>query len=261
MKKILWVTLIICFYNSMMAQRQYVNNTNTWFMYIGTHKMTPKWGLHLEGQLRRSDFLANQQQYLIRLGVNYHLNTQVMATAGFVYVQTEPYGKQPANSDFPENRFWEQIQVKNQIGKVEMVSRFRLEQRIVNAPMLIGSVYQPGYGIYTNRFRFMQRISIPFSGSTIGPKSFYATVFDELFVNFGKKVAFNIFDQNRLCVGIGYVVPKYGRFEVGYLNQRLFKGDGIKAEKNHTIQLAFLANMDFKKPKEETKFDKTKKGK
>jgi hypothetical protein len=216
----------------------YANANHAWFMYFGSHKLSKHWGLHLEAQIRRADFIGAPQQLLFRPGINYYINGQAFATFGYAFIETNPYGDQPVKATFPENRFWEQLQLKNQVGRFEWVSRFRLEQRFSKLPVQQTNLsYEPGDAIYTNRFRLLNRFSIPFKGKTIEDKSFYLSMYDELFVNFGKNVKYNIFDQNRVYLAIGYRMPKLGRLELGYLNQLIFKGDGIKVENNHTLQV------------------------
>jgi Protein of unknown function (DUF2490) len=256
-KNIIAVIVLTAFSISLFAQtRQYTNNANSWFMYFGTHKIADKWSLHLEGQLRRSDGLSIPQQFLVRPGINYHLSPQVMFSAGYAFIETYPYGAVDfaAKSAFPENRIWEQLQLKHQVGAFEWVSRFRLEQRYVQSPVLMVGIantfYAPGAAIYTNRFRLLNRFSIPFKGKTIVDKSFYLSVYDEFMVNFGENVGLNIFDQNRIYVAIGYKFPKIGRLEVGYLNQLIIKSDGKKIENNNTFNVGLSCNLDFMKKKE-----------
>ena len=72
-------------------------------------------------------------------------------------------------------------------------------------------------------------------------------MYDELFINFGKNVGANIFDQNRAYVALGYKVPILGRLEVGYMHQPLFKSDGIGVENNHTIMIGLMTNTSASK--------------
>lgn len=229
----------------------YSQNSNAWLMYIGDHKFSKDWGVHLEIQWRRNEFLSNPQQLLLRTGLNYHLNNQVMATAGYCFVETYPYGAFPVKVAFPESRFWEQLQIKNQLNRFEWISRFRFEQRFTNNPALNVStnLYEPGDAVYTNRFRLLNRFSIPFKGKVITDRSFYLSAYDEFFINFGKNVATNIFDQNRAYLALGYKFPKIGRLEIGYLYQTVNKPDGIKIEQNHTFQLGLSSTLDFYKSK------------
>ena len=226
-------------------------NNNAWFMYFGDHKFSNKFGVHLEAQLRRNDVVSNPQQLLLRTGLNYHINNQIMATVGYCFVETFPYGGFPVKVKYPENRIWEQLQIKNQYGIFEWTSRFRLEQRFSKVPVLNASsaAYEPGDAVYTNRFRSLNRVSIPFKGKTINDKSFYISAYDEFFISYGKKVAANLFDQNRAYVALGYKIPKIGRLEAGYMCQAILKGDGIKIENNNTLQLGLSSTINFYKSK------------
>lgn len=232
-------------------KRQYINNYNGWFAYSGSHKISDKWGLHLEVQWRRSNLIMDNQQLLMRAGINHYLNSQVYVTAGYCYVITYPYGGFAAKTMFPENRIWEQINLKTGIGAVEIINRFRLEQRYINAPVQQDNgIYEPGDAIYTNRARALIRFYLPFKGKTIEDRSWFASAFNEVFINFGKNVGYNILDQNRAYLGIGYKLPKAGRLELGYLNQLVLKNDGIKMERNHTIQISLSSSIEFRKKKE-----------
>jgi Protein of unknown function (DUF2490) len=252
MKKVLIFLLFVSSFNiNTQAQtpRTIGTNHNAWFMYFGSHKFASKWGVHLEAQLRRADGVANAQQLLLRTGLNYHFAPTAFATLGYAFVETSPYGDFPAKSKFPENRIWEQIQLKQAIGRVELVNRFRLEQRFVKSPVAVGTEFKPGDAVYSNRFRSLHRISIPLKGKAIVDKSLYLTAYNELFVSWGKKVAFNLLDQNRAYIALGYKIPKVGRLELGYLNQKIVKSDGIKVENNHTLMFGLNSTIDFKSTK------------
>lgn len=242
-------TICTLFYIQSVAQnnRQYAQQWNVWLSYTGTHKTSNKWSLHVEAQLRRHDGIKQAQQLLLRSGINYHINNQLILTAGYCFVETYPYGTFPVKAAFPEHRFWQQIQIKSQYKKIEWINRNRLEQRFNFLPILNTATqsFEPGNAVYTNRFRLLNRVSIPFKGKAIAAGHLYLSVFDELFINFGKNVSLNVFDQNRIFGGIGYHIPKVGRMECGYMMQQLIKPDGIKIENNHTLVISLLPNINF----------------
>jgi hypothetical protein len=248
MKRIVLLITVSLFAHTSFSQAQKVvaHNTNAWFMYFGNHKLSDKWGFHLEAQLRRSDFISDPQQLLLRGGINYYLNSQVYFTAGYCFVETYPYGEQPAKTTYPENRLWEQVQIKTQLQKIEWISRFRLEQRFSKLPVEnTAGDYVPGDAVYTNRMRILNRLSIPFKGKTIADKSFYFTAYDEIMWNWGENTGPNLLDQNRIYGALGYVIPVAGRLEVGYLLQSIYKADGVRVEKNNTFQLALFSSINF----------------
>lgn len=229
-------------------------NNNAWLMYFGNHKLSQKIGVHLEVQWRRNQFFSNPQQLLLRSGINFYLNNNTTLTAGYCFVKTSPYGVQPVSIAFPENRIWQQLQFKNNHGKIEFLNRFRIEQRLSKLPQLNkDSLYVVGESIYTNRIRLMQRLSIPFKGNEIKDNSFYFSIYNELFISFGKNVGTNLFDQNRAYVALGYKFPNIGRLEIGFLEQTIFKNSNLnskgqiqqKIENNHTIQIGLISTIDF----------------
>ncbi len=253
LKKALLIVIVFIQLVEVTAQspsRNIQPNNNAWFMYFGSHKFSEHWGVHLEAQFRRNEIISKPQQLLLRSGINYHFTPNAYVTAGYCFVHTSPYGVFPTKSAFPENRFWEQLQVKSQAGRIEVITRLRLEQRYTKLPVQQSSgEYAPGDDVYTNRARVLVRLSVPFKGKTIEDKSFYFSCYDEAFVNFGENVQANIFDQNRAYVAIGYKFPKWGKLEIGYMNQLLVRSDGLRIENNHTLQVGFSSTIDFRKKK------------
>ena len=234
---------------SLGAQRQTTNNLNGWYMYFGDHKFANKWGVHIEGQLRRNDVITKVQQLLLRTGLNYYFNPNVFATVGYCFVETYPYGEFAVKATFSEHRLWEQLQIKTQLSNFEWISRFRLEQRFSQIPINNAGIFESGVAVYANRFRLLNRFSMPFEGDKIGDNSFYLTAYDEIMINFGEHVGMNLFDQNRAYLALGYKVPKIGRLELGYMNQIAIRPSGLQVEYNHTLQVGLTSNLDFYKTK------------
>ena len=102
------------------ASRVSDHNSHAWIMYFGDHKLSDKWGVHLEGQWRRSDLGVNWQQLLLRPGVNYHAGKNIMLTLGYGYVRTYPYGDYPALVAFPEHRVYQQALVRQPVGRATL---------------------------------------------------------------------------------------------------------------------------------------------
>ena len=88
MKTLKIVLLLVLFAQSIFAQRQFTNNQPSWFMYFGSHKISEKWGLHLEAQLRRNEFISKPQQLLLRTGINYYFTPNAFFTVGYAFVET-----------------------------------------------------------------------------------------------------------------------------------------------------------------------------
>ncbi|MGL5888622.1 MAG: DUF2490 domain-containing protein [Bacteroidia bacterium] len=250
MKVLKTIFLLLLFPLGVAAQsvRQFDEQFHAWYVLMGNHTLTNHFRLHTEAQFRRAGVITPTQQHLFRIGLEYKLSENAIVTAGYCYVYTDSYGKQPAVIPFNEHRGWEQLLLLHKVGRVGIQHRYRLENRWIER---YDAASQSNKVIYTNRFRYRAQFTVPLNKPDMAQGTFFAVLNDELWVNFGKEIRFNVFDQNRAYAGFGYQINKYCNVQLGYLNQLIFKSDGVRVENNHTLQLAFFCNLDFRKTKEQ----------
>jgi hypothetical protein len=70
-----------------------------------------------------------------------------------------------------------------------------------------------------------------------------------MFINFEKKIAANIFDQNRTTIEFDWRFNKNKNILLAYLNQFIEKPNGIARENNHTFVSTLNYNIDFSSKK------------
>lgn len=209
------------------------NNNNGWYSYFGDHPFaSSRWGLHLEGQWRRADVATKSMQLLLRPAVNFQLRPKVMLTGGYGFVETNGYGDYPAAQRFPEHRTYEQVLVNQRALRLDWTNRLRLEQRHIGGRA----------ARYENRFRYMLRTNVP-----LPHKQYYIALSSEIFFNFGKNVASNVFDQNRAIIALGRKLSEHTRLEVGYMEQTVQQRSGRVFEHNHTLQISVTSRLPFGK--------------
>lgn len=230
---------------SIQAQtRTHAYNANAWMMYFGNHKFSSRMGLHAEVQWRRSDIFFENQQLLLRTGLDFYAKQDLRFTIGYAFVETYPYGEFAVQYAFPEHRIWQQLLVQKDFGKVKLVHRYRLEQRMIGN----ASTGKFENGRYENRVRYMARATI---NITSGRHPVFGALYDEVFINFGKDVGYNLFDQNRLYGAVGYTISPTVKIELGYLYQvvqhRTLDETSLKnrLENNHTLQVGLFSNVSF----------------
>jgi hypothetical protein len=234
-------------YSKAQGIRTNTNNFNTWVVYNGQHIVAGKFGLHAEIQVRRNNGFSGWQQLLLRPGLFYKIDKNILATAGYAFVETYPYGDIPsAKAAFPEHRIWEQLQLSQQTGQVDVINRLRLEQRYFG-DATAGTFTNVRY---ENRIRYMLKASIPLGKTS----PWYVPVYDEVFIAFGKNVKYNTFDQNRLGLGLGYTIGKAAKVELGYLYQYVQQRNltatfNQVVENNHTLAINVFSSLPFKKQK------------
>lgn len=218
--------------------RDVATNTNAWLMYFGDHAFARRWALHAEAQVRRADVVDGWQQLLLRPGLIYALAPNARVTAGYAFIRSWPYGDQPSPARFDEDRSWQQLQLGHATGRVVWQHRYRLEQRWVNVPLASGGSDRR----YSNRGRYFAKVVVPLRGRTIDAGEPFLAAYDELFASWGRNVGRNALDQNRLYGALGWRLGAATRVEAGYLQQFVLKPDGVRAERNHTLQLAVFQN-------------------
>ena len=181
-------------------------NLGNWFMYFGTHKLSEKYSLHYETQLRNYELVSNFNQLLPRVGLNYHIDKNTSLTAGYAFIPTQNVFDQGWGEEMvAENRIWEQFILKNVVNRMKIRHRYRLEQRWVK----LGEETT-----YKNRARYMLSVKLPISKNEDSP--LFISLYDEIFLN----ISDNPFDQNRLFAALGYQFNKQMNFQVGYLRHR-----------------------------------------
>ncbi|MCB0490237.1 MAG: DUF2490 domain-containing protein, partial [Cyclobacteriaceae bacterium] len=194
--------------SSLFAQETGEDKLGAWWMYFGTTKVSNKLSIHSELQLRMYEPVSTFNQLLPRVGLNYHISSNAMATAGYAYIPTESYEKGSALSSSKESRIWEQFILRNTVGKFSFEHRYRLEQRWISSS---------GSTRYRDRARYRLMITVPLSKPAMEDKTIFLAVYDELFMNIDNSP----FDQNRLYGALGYRLNKNLSFQGGYLRHRL----------------------------------------
>lgn len=211
------------------------HNANAWFMYFGDHPFgNSRFGAHLEGQWRRAELGLTWQQLLLRTALNFQWNRKVMLSGGYAFIDTHRYGDFPARAKFAEHRTYQQAQFNQRWLGLDWQNRLRLEQRHILGPA----------ARYENRFRYMLRTNIPLPWDQ---KRYYLGLYDEVFVNFGRNVAANTFDQNRAYIALGREIGRDTKLEIGFLEQTIQQRDGRVFEHNHTLQVAITSKIPFRK--------------
>jgi hypothetical protein len=233
------VVLLAAISTPLFSQTVSDNNAHAWYMYFGDHPISGRWGVHLEGQARRASYSTSWQQFLLRPAVNYKFSPNIMGTVGYAFAYSYPYGQHPsAERNFAENRYFEQLLVRNQIGKVAFQHRLRLEQRMVQVPAPQNPLEDQWE--FRQRLRYMLRGDIPLPNRRL-----YLGLYDEFFINFGGNRGPRYLDQNRAYGALGLKLSPFEKFEIGYMHQYVPQRNGLVMENNHTIQVALFSSRPF----------------
>jgi hypothetical protein len=231
--------------SSQTNQNQVITEEKTFLAYFNQTRFTKRLGSWIDLHHRSTDHFVNRPlQSIGRLGLTFYATDHFRITFGYCFAYNYPSaGFKTAKI---EHRPWQQLFFKQEYHKVQTIQILRLEERYNQ--VLVNDVATDDY-VYTNRLRYSYLVLVPFSKQGIQEKKFFGVVNDELFVNFGKNITYNTFDQNRFFVGLGYQIGHSSSVHLGYMNiyQQLASGD--KFNQSHCLRLFFYHNLDFRKEK------------
>ncbi len=250
MKKIIALNAIILFLNHPLIFAQIKSqNNNIWLHYVGKNKVSKRTFLTLEATLRYANGLKEKQQYFVRPSIDCQVNKALIASIGYTHYNTFVYGNPALNKrPIPENHLWVQTNFTHQIGAFRLTNRIRDENRWVGLATLKpnSSEYTISNYAYRNRLRYMPMVNFPVIKNDKNTV-INGFVGDEAFINIGKNAGKTLFNQNRLIIGIGYVISKKSQIQLSYVKQQIWNYTDTLEENNPTLRVSYLTNLDFSK--------------
>jgi hypothetical protein len=197
--------------------------------------------LLIDGGFRWKNDLGNRSQYLIRGAAGYKITEHVRVAAGFAHLGAYA----DINVTAIEFRPYQDITFQHD-GAIGANHRLRVEQRFIQATIN----HDQQFDRFNWRFRYFFGISIPLLNfSKHSSRNLKLLIGDEIFINAGKDIIYNIFDQNRLLVGPFFQLNEYLTFTLTYNGN--FSALNIPSEYtyNHILWLGIRHNLDLSQNK------------
>lgn len=221
MKRILIICFLYLLHSSVQAQKKEFGN---WLMYFGNQKINEKFNWHNELQYRNYNALGDVEQLLFRTGIGYNItpnNNNILIGYGFIH--SENYVPNTANKLMvDEHRLFQQFITKQIYGRYNVLHRYRIEERFINADFKI-------------RCRYMVGFNIPVNKKVMEKNAWYIAVYNEVFANIERP----IFDRDRLYGAIGFCFNAFLKFELGVMTQMQ------ETTSRGQFQMAFYNNLPF----------------
>lgn len=234
-KLIILVGLFIYQYASaqQVPTRTINSNIHFWTSVNSTFRFENNWGIMADAHIRRTNFVSDPSFYFARVGAVRWFNNQTSAALGYGNL-ISPSVVLPERWNV-EHRIYQQVLHSSKVGPVNMLQRLRNEQRWRYVPE---SKDNP---LFTNRIRYLLSLTIPvFQKSTLPA----LVIADELLMHWGKSIAYNPLDQNRLFIGIRQPLGKQWSYDAGYMYVFQQKNSGNFYDVNHTVRLFFYYSFN-----------------
>lgn len=186
--------LILCLLSfSAFGQKKVVTSDQIWIQSYNEAKISEKWTALLDGGLRWRGSFDEQQAYIVRGGMAYSLSQNLRISAGFAHQGFYAEKKIIRH----EYRPYQEILLKDNLGKINLSHRFRVEERFFKDKLMDFSKTE-----FNFRFRYAIMLGIPLANlSAANPqRKLVLNLGDEIFLNAGKEITHRIFDQNRVII-------------------------------------------------------------
>lgn len=217
------------------AQRTTYTNFNSWYILAADVALDDRWSTSFDLQERRSGPIRQPQAFFFRPSVTYAVACGVKLGFGLTRSESYPFGKIPIAYQAPEWRIFEQLQLAQALGRVLVTHRYRVEQRWQGRRGADTSDHKIATWQPSGRARYQAKAVLPTRGEHVDVGTVYVTASDEVFIGFGRNVTGNVFDQNRVALGVGWRYARDWKGEVGFLQQTTLKPNGKDLEQNATL--------------------------
>lgn len=204
------------------------DHAGLWLTYSGEHALGDRWAFLFDGNVRRTEFASVWRSLLVRPGIQWRLNPAVRFAAGYGFSYVYPAGSQSGTTHTPEHRIYQQVLLSHTIGKLSLSHRYRFENRWFAQRATVGGHEHTESWLKRQRARYQVKGTFP-----LGSGRTYVSSFDEVFINIGANVSYNVFDQNRFAAGLGWRLTNTLRLESYYLNYLVLHADGRGVDRNH----------------------------
>jgi len=232
--------LFLCpFQLSAQSENKINHQTQTWLSLNNTIRLKYKFGLLADFHVRRNDFVAEPSFYLVRGGLNYWFKDNITFAMGYAHMWLRP--RKPGYRTYSdENRIYEQAQMTCNLGKINILQRLRNEQRWQEILAIDQNTHQYKF---SNRIRYLISVTFPIAKNKKIPSP---VLTNEFSIQFGKAIVHNIFDQDRLFIGIKQNILKNLSFDLGYMLVLQQKFPGSIYDVNNTFRWFFYYTPDWR---------------
>lgn len=222
--------------------KEFTHTTGLWLGLYTKYRLNEKFFYYGEYHIRRKDnFVNDMGQVYLRFGLTYLLNKKVELTAGIVTpFYWAPEQDVPGQDNVvPQYRLWQQVVLVQPFSRLKLYHQFRFEQRwkrdyTVDAPFKL-----------SHRFRYKLGAYYPLNKDKLVNKTLFLSFYEEIFIQAGKSITYDYMEDNRVFLGLGYILNENVQIQAGYMWTFRYRGGPTSFEHRHIPRVSFYHNLDF----------------
>lgn len=225
-------------------QKRLIPQYHGWYRYQNKILFSDKWEWHSHIDNRRvlsADHLTHS--WVFRTQPFFNISSKFSISQGYAFFLQSLNELDKENTLMvPEQRPFQEILIKNDLGKTAIRHRYRLEERFIRKHN--GVNLTEGY-----RFNWRLRYQFQLQRSLFRlqeDKFVHLRLADEIMVNFGEQIIYNTFDQNRFSAAFIINLHSNFDFEAGYSHWFQQRPDGASFINRHIFRVSIFHNIDLR---------------
>jgi hypothetical protein len=217
------------------------NRFSGWALSANTIKVTSKWSIIFDTQLRSTDDWRQPETFIFRPGLAYNSSGGHQLSMGFAWIENwrTLAGVRDGVSD---NRIWQQWIKTQTLKQATLQHRVRLEERMIPTLTVAGTELKKTNTQFNARLRYFNRYINPFGPKNKLVRGPYWALQNEIFLNVaGLRYSHGkFFDQSRSYAGIGLRLNPAADLELGWMTQYALGRNGNHFVNNIVQVSSFL---------------------
>lgn len=221
------------------------NSSEVWLGLYTKYRISERAFYYGEYHVRRKKGLQDMGQIYLRFGISYLVSKYFEFTAGFVNPWYWAPNPEAPNIDkvVPQFRGWQQLLFVSPFDRLKIYHQLRFEQRF-RRDYLEGSPFK-----LTHRFRYKLTAYYPLNKEHLENKAIYLSTYNEIFIQAGKSIVYDHLEDNRVFLGLGYIINDKMQIQSGYMWTFRHKDSPFIYENRHIFRFSVYHNLDLYKKK------------
>jgi Protein of unknown function (DUF2490) len=248
MRPIITGILLLLVINTCWSQKSVSTQHLVWYTYLQNLQLNNRLTLQTDIQERHFIVPLKQSQFVVRATLKTLVGSNWDIGPGFCVFVTNTYPGTDYDLQVPELRPYLEINNKQQAKIVTVYHRYRLEARFLQNTK--GAGLAEGFSFNSMRFRYQLGADFPLYKPKTEKHALKLRLIDELMLNFGGKVRYNLFDQNRLQGALQYAPIPALAIEAGYIHWFQQRASGDAYFNRHILRVGLVHNLKLKRNKE-----------
>lgn len=221
------------------------NSSGVWLGLYTKYRISERSFYYGEYHARTRSGVQDMAQVYLRFGISHLVSKYFEVTAGFVNPWYWAPNLEAPNIDkiVPQLRGWQQLLFVSPFDRLKIYHQLRFEQRF-RRDFREGSPFE-----LTHRFRYKLMAYYPLNKEHLENKAIYLSTYNEIFIQAGKSIVYDHFEDNRLFIGLGYIINDEMQIQSGYMWTFRHKDSPFIYENRHIFRFSVYHNLDLYKKK------------